>query len=228
MRPNWRHSAPSVYPSIHANADAIHLIHSQVNGKDVSNLTHDDAVSEFLKAAEPIVVEVRRHQKTDSIVSPTLTPSAEQQLFSLQGQHAPNASYSTIIDQLKRKPNAESSSCEVRTASVGVQTDFLFHYGNKAILADNESSIRDGHHSDGQSNPNSRENSINSINNNNINLFHHCNMLNECIAPSEIDIEVIQIKLFRSDENVLIFSFWFFELYSIMTELNSVETEARM
>ena len=32
----------------------------KVNGKDVSNLAHEEAVNEFLKAPEPILVEVKR------------------------------------------------------------------------------------------------------------------------------------------------------------------------
>lgn len=195
----------------------------QVNGKDVSNLAHEEAVNEFLKASEPIVVEVRRRYNND-----TDTDSSEQsaqkqkqqrneqhQLMQPQQTINNTDSSRTINDPLITTSSIEKPPTSLtqtplnrnETISIGVQTDFLLcnSFENDYIFVSNDSPISDGNNLNSQINQNSRQNnsssssSCNNNNNNNNNgssnlhhpLHHHCNMLNECIVPPEIDIEVI-------------------------------------
>lgn len=51
------------------------LVLFQVNGRDVSQLAHEDAVAEFLQAADPIIVEVKRRQ-CDTYAIAALEPPA--------------------------------------------------------------------------------------------------------------------------------------------------------
>lgn len=210
----------------------------QVNGKDVSNLAHEDAVNEFLKASEPIVVEVRRryNNETDSNEQQQkqqvqTQSQQEQQQKEHQQQllqtinHTDSSKTRTIADPLlsptpsiEKLPQTSSLSISPstplkcfnnETSSVAVQTDIMLcnSFENEYIFVSNELPISDGAHLNSQINHNSRHSSGSNNNNNNSSnnndssgslqhpMHHHhhphCNVLNECIVPPEIDIEVI-------------------------------------
>lgn len=149
-------------------------------------------MNEFLKASEPIVVEVKRRQNDNSsealiVESPISTPSNEQQPLFLQHLHKSTDSKTT--DNLAIEPTSKNStSNQLRKhpptmISVGIQTESPFFIEKDFTIASNESPI----HMESGKNHNFRDNSIH----NNNNLVHQCNMMNECVVSPEIDIEVI-------------------------------------
>lgn len=177
-----------------------------MNGKDVSNLAHEDAVSEFLRADEPIVVEVKRRDtqpiqqstsnSTDirsgmNAVTPTSDMPATNQLSSEKFG-------STKLDK-EQKSN--------ETTSVAIQTELMLcDFDSEYICQRNESPIRVEHHlNGGEINHSGQHNGNNNNNNNGLHhSLHHCaTLLNDCIVPPEIDIEV-SVLIYRYAQHTII------------------------
>lgn len=80
----------------------------QVNGIDVSQCSHEEAVQVFLGAEEPITVEVKRRSSTsnDPNASPNKRPNLDRVSNSLGREQV-------------------EAPVQVSTASIGVQTDDL-------------------------------------------------------------------------------------------------------
>lgn len=109
-----------------------------MNGRDVSNLAHEEAVNEFLNAPEPILVEVRRRLTDEPIVK---TPSVEHK-----------GDFCEPVESVAEKPKiATECTEEVKNVepengakkdqvSIGIQTE-QFPFENELIF--NESPISD-------------------------------------------------------------------------------------
>lgn len=109
-----------------------------MNGRDVSNLAHEEAVNEFLNAPEPILVEVRRRLNDEPIIK---TPSVENK-----------GDYCEPVETVAEKPAVDNVTAEeVKNVelengskkdqvSIGIQTE-QFPFENELIF--NESPISD-------------------------------------------------------------------------------------
>lgn len=162
-------------------------------------------MNEFLKAPEPILVEVKRrngplisteekHSITSSLVnnfSSTTTTITEPTIPISQ------TNYSSSLSASSTKPLtnvASTTIIELRnetTVSVGVQTDLMPKFVNEHF-GNNESPTNDGppkhnHHLNSQTLPSCR----NYIHQQQNHHYSHCTMLSDCIVPPDIDIEVI-------------------------------------
>lgn len=168
----------------------------QVNGKDVSNLPHEDAVNEFLKAEEPILVEVKRR-----LAIGASSASIEQSANAISGgskvtatNESPEAtklsSGKSIVFGSPQQQHCDVQPAE--TTSVAIQTELMLcDFENEYICQSNGSPIRSEHHLNGsQINHGGQHNGNNNNNNGPHHSLHHCAMLNDCIVPPEIDIEV--------------------------------------
>lgn len=82
---------------------------SQVNGQDVSNSSHEDAVRCFQSAQEPIIVEVLRRQ-----------PQQQQQ----QHYHGHRAHCTQEEKESERREHGTSSNAWPNLVSTAVQTDW--------------------------------------------------------------------------------------------------------
>lgn len=101
------------------------LIITQVNGKDVSNLAHEEAVNEFLNAPEPILVEVRRRIGQPHEIDSLLPPSSTSTSLS--------SSSSTTI----RNPDIISATGEATSPIVHQpQIEFDMKFVSRAIQTD--------------------------------------------------------------------------------------------
>lgn len=180
-----------------------------MNGKDVSNLAHDEAVNEFLKAPEPILVEVKRRsgpqndqQQQQSLHSP-LTIGNETSVAVSSIEQSPTAgqpasprttskpSSTVTATTTALTTSAMSMQCCNDTTSIGVQTDLMPNFENEYLFGgSHESPTSEEHHLNSQTMPNS------SSRHSHHHHHHHCNMLNECIVPPDIDIEVIYFFCF--------------------------------
>lgn len=109
-----------------------------MNGRDVSNLAHEEAVNEFLNAPEPILVEVRRRLNDEPIIK---TPSVENK-----------GDYCESVETVAEKPIVDNVTAEEMKnvelengskkdqVSIGIQTE-QFPFENELIF--NESPISD-------------------------------------------------------------------------------------
>lgn len=167
-----------------------------MNGKDVSNLAHEDAVNAFLKAEEPILVEVKRRQNdATSKAQPKEQSTSKSNVISSAAMATAMNASSAAIKLSSEKPillgasQSHEQQKSIETTSVAIQTelmlcDFDSEYNDSPISVEN-------HLESIEMNP-SGQHSSNNINNNNNghHSLHHCPMMNECIVPPEIDIEV--------------------------------------
>lgn len=184
-----------------------------MNGKDVSNLAHEDAVNAFLRAEEPILVEVKRRQ-TDAPSSLTTQPTEQStsnsNIISSNSSNSVKAiatnesSASSKLSSGKSilfgAPQLDEQRKSIETTSIAIQTELMLcDFDNEYICQSNDSPIRDETHlNSSQINHDDHDQHSSIINNNNNNnnnnghhhSLHHCAMLNECIVPPEIDIEV--------------------------------------
>lgn len=167
-----------------------------MNGKDVSNLAHEDAVNEFLRAEEPIMVEVKRRQSnapTEQIPLDSNVISGGSKVTATN--ESPTASkLSSRKSILFGAPQLYEQQKSIETTSVEIQTELMLcDFENEYICQSNDSSIQVEHHLNGEQINHSDQHNSNNNNNNNNNghhSLHHCTMLNDCIVPPEIDIEV--------------------------------------
>lgn len=170
-------------------------------------MAHEEAVNEFLKAPEPILVEVKRR------IGPLASADQQHTISSLANDFSaktasitntesaiPATSSSTALS------NTVSTAMELRnetTTSIGVQTDLMSNFDNDYLFGNHESPTSDGplqhpHHLNSQTLPSSRHSNHQQPSHH----HSHCNMLSDCIVPPDIDIEVIkrievQNKLFE-------------------------------
>lgn len=175
----------------------------QVNGKDVSNLAHEEAVNEFLKAPEPILVEVKRRngpsndqqqqqQQQQPLQSPLTIDNETSAAITSIGQPTSPSSTNKLPSMVTATATSlTTSAMSVQqqrcndTTSIGVQTDIMPNFDNEYLFGgSHESPTSDEHHLNSQTMPNS------SSSRHGHHHHHHCNMLNECIVPPDIDIEV--------------------------------------
>lgn len=109
-----------------------------MNGRDVSNLAHEEAVNEFLNAPEPILVEVRRRLIDEPIIE---TPSAEAKKDigdPVETVTVKGTSNDVSVDDVKNHELENGSKREL--VSIGIQTE-QFSFDNELIF--NESPISD-------------------------------------------------------------------------------------
>lgn len=176
----------------------------QVNGKDVSNLAHEDAVNEFLKADEPILIEVKRRPiaEQSTSIQNAINVSDQQSSAELSAE-TKSPKEKSISSSASQQQQQQQQSTEMCTAAA--QTDLMLcDFDTDFICRSNESPGRIERLNGTQMNQNSIRN-INNNNNNNNGHLNHCTMLNDCIVPPEIDIEVSsQLRFF------LFFNFKFF------------------
>lgn len=142
----------------------IFFVSFQVNGRDVSNLAHEEAVNEFLNAPEPILVEVRRRLNDEPIVK---TPSVENKSEFCEPvepiAEKPAASDNGSTELVKNVELENGSKKDL--VSIGIQTEQL-PFDNELIF--NESPISD--------------------------QDHPCNGFNECLTPAiDIEVRKIVI-----------------------------------
>lgn len=185
----------------------------------MSNLAHEDAVNEFLQAEEPILVEVKRRQcnttTTFATADPTTptTPNAinsSERTVTVINDGLPSNKLSSGKSIVFGAQQLDELKKSFEHISIGIQTELTLNdFENDYICQSVDSPIRVEHHlNNSQINHsgqlNSSNNNNNSSNNNNNNnsssgsnnnnghhhSLHHCTMLNECIVPPEIDIEV--------------------------------------
>lgn len=164
-------------------------------------MAHEDAVNEFLKAEEPILVEVKRRQSNALEQQSEQTVPNSNTISSGSKATTPSASkLSSGKSILFGSPHLNEQQKSIETSSIGIQTELMLcHFEHEYICQSNESPITVEHHlNSSQINHSGQHNSNNNNNNNNNNdnnnghhhSLHHCAMLNECIVPPEIDIEV--------------------------------------
>ncbi|KAG4067623.1 hypothetical protein HA402_005395 [Bradysia odoriphaga] len=110
-----------------------------VNGRDVSNLAHEEAVNEFLNAPEPILVEVRRRLNDEPIIK---TPSVETKKDigeSLETLAVEKPTVNDVSAEEVKNHELENGS-KKNLVSIGIQTE-QFSFDNELIF--NESPISD-------------------------------------------------------------------------------------
>lgn len=111
----------------------------QVNGRDVSNLAHEEAVNEFLNAPEPILVEVRRRLNDETIAK---TPTAENKIdfceSAVETVTEKPAVVNVSTEEIKKVELENGSKKDL--ISIGIQTE-QFPFDNELIF--NESPISD-------------------------------------------------------------------------------------
>lgn len=114
-------------------------LHFQVNGRDVSNLAHEEAVNEFLNAPEPILVEVRRRLNDEPIIK---TPTVETKKDIGESFETNIADKTTVIDVSAEdlKNHDQENGSKKSLVSIGIQTE-QFSFDNELIF--NESPISD-------------------------------------------------------------------------------------
>lgn len=106
-----------------------------MNGRDVSNLAHEEAVNEFLNAPEPILVEVRRRLNDE----PIKTPSTESKSDFCEAAETV-AEKSTIDNASTEEVKNVELDNGFKNRSIGIQTE-QFPFENELIF--NESPISD-------------------------------------------------------------------------------------
>lgn len=109
-----------------------------MNGRDVSNLAHEEAVNEFLNAPEPILVEVRRRLNDEPIIK---TPSVENKddfCESVETVAEKHTVYNVSTEEVKSVELENGSKKD--QVSIGIQTE-QFPFENELIF--NESPISD-------------------------------------------------------------------------------------
>lgn len=142
----------------------------------MSNLAHEEAVNEFLKAPEPILVEVKRRSPPTTTQQQSITSeSSTTALPSIES--APTPTSPTSKPALKTPPHT------AETMSIGVQTDLMCNFENEYLFGSHESPVSEEHHLNSQTTPNGRHS----------HHEHEHHVLSECIVPPDIDIEVILI-----------------------------------
>lgn len=90
-----------------------------MNGRDVSQLAHEDAVAEFLRATEPILVEVKRRNDVQTASNAISTSTNDCQ------QMAPCVPSTVVPLDLQADSSTHISSKSQRTSSVACQTEPL-------------------------------------------------------------------------------------------------------
>lgn len=166
-----------------------------MNGRDVSNLAHEDAVSEFLRADEPIVVEVKRRdtQPVQQSISISNDISSGMNAVTPTTDMPATTKLSSKKSILVGSPKLDEERKSNETTSVAIQTELMLcDFDNEYICQSNESPIRVEHHlNDSEINHSGQHNGNNNNNNGLHHSLHHCaTLLNDCIVPPEIDIEV--------------------------------------
>ncbi|XP_037043293.1 slo-interacting protein 1 [Bradysia coprophila] len=117
----------------------LNFIILKVNGRDVSNLAHEEAVNEFLNAPEPILVEVRRRLNDELIIK---TPSVETKKDigeSLETIAVEKPTVNDVSAEEVKNHELENGS-KKNLVSIGIQTE-QFSFDNELIF--NESPISD-------------------------------------------------------------------------------------
>lgn len=107
-----------------------------MNGRDVSNLAHEEAVNEFLNAPEPILVEVRRRLNDEPIIK---TPTAENKSDEPAERIDDKVTVDTVTTEEVKNVELENGS-KKDLVSIGIQTE-QFPFENELIF--NESPISD-------------------------------------------------------------------------------------
>ncbi|XP_031629472.1 slo-interacting protein 1 [Contarinia nasturtii] len=191
----------------------------KVNGKDVSNLAHEDAVNAFLRAEEPILVEVKRRQNdAPSMTQPTEQSTSNSNVISSGGRGTAINESSAVSKLSSGKsilfgtPQLDEQRKSIETTSIAIQTELMLcDFDNEYICQSNDSPIRDEPHLNSSEINHSHDQHSSIINNNNNNnnnnnghhhSLHHCTMLNECIVPPEIDIEEVTLRKNNSEERI--------------------------
>lgn len=155
----------------------------QVNGKDVSNLAHEEAVNEFLKAPEPILVEVKRRAGPATL---------DQKQTAIIGGAQSTGTITSIESPATESPKCKSTPTVIvpqqrsNTTSIGVQTDVMSSFDSEYLFDSNESPTSAARHLNSQAIQSNRHSHHH---------HHRCNVLSECIVPPDIDIEVIRKAL---------------------------------
>lgn len=123
---------------MHKNLQSIFLRLFQVNGRDVSNLAHEEAVNEFLNAPEPILVEVRRRLNDEPIIK---TPTAEKTSDFCEPAERIDDKVTVDTVTTEEVKNVELENVSKKDLiSIGIQTE-QFPFENELIF--NESPISD-------------------------------------------------------------------------------------
>uniref|UniRef100_A0ABD2WPR7 Uncharacterized protein n=1 Tax=Trichogramma kaykai TaxID=54128 RepID=A0ABD2WPR7_9HYME len=91
-----------------ATAAAVASTAASVNGQDVSNSSHEDAVRCFESAQEPILVEVLRRQQFSSSTSHTTTPTTTT--TTVLAQHNSNGNGNNNVSGSSPSTSSQSSS----------------------------------------------------------------------------------------------------------------------
>ncbi|CAB0039300.1 unnamed protein product [Trichogramma brassicae] len=124
----YQHSDPSFYYQITksfrvyiatAAATAVAATAASVNGQDVSNSSHEDAVRCFESAQEPILVEVLRRQQSSS--SHTTTPTTTTTTTTALTQHNSNGN-GNVSGSSPSTSSQSSSPHDDGTASSGINS----------------------------------------------------------------------------------------------------------
>ncbi len=111
----------------------------QVNGRDVSNLAHEEAVNEFLNAPEPILVEVRRRLNDEPIIKTPSTETKNDIVESLECVAENPITDNNVCPEDVKHVDLENGS-KKDLVSIGIQTE-QFPFDNELIF--NESPISD-------------------------------------------------------------------------------------
>ncbi|XP_055302284.1 slo-interacting protein 1 [Sitodiplosis mosellana] len=181
----------------------------KVNGRDVSNLAHEDAVSEFLRADEPILVLVKRRDAQSTSNSNVIGSGIKSATPTNEMSAATKLSSGKSI--LFGAPQLDEEQKSNETTSVAIQTELMLcDFDNEYICQRNESPMRvvpTNNLNDIEINHSGQRNGNNNNNNNNNNglhhSLHHCaTLLNDCIVPPEIDIEEVTLRKNNSDERI--------------------------
>lgn len=155
-----------------------------MNGKDVSSLPHEDAVEEFLKAEEPILIEVKRRHGTASERTAMKNSTNTNDSNSHTPEEAKTPKEKSIPFTISQK------STEI--CSTAIQTDLMLCDFENEYISQSDELPRQTDHSNSANQSGIR--SINNYNNNGHHHFNQCAMLDDCIVPPEIDIEVNEIS----------------------------------
>ena len=94
----------------------------QVNGRDVSGLSHSDAVQVFQEAEEPIMVQVLRRPHNNNAPPPQTTSSSS----SPNSENPPRDTSISEYDNHKPPPIKENYSSNGLLCTQGSQTDVSF------------------------------------------------------------------------------------------------------